>query len=868
MGDIRNANPEHLDELADKLWTHADGGVYGDLSAALGRARDLDASAEVASLRPLLDWLRDAAIQLHEGARILRQDGDGPFYDPNVGDHPRLPGDAESGPGNGERWEFEVSNQFFADEFAELASKDELSEEDIGQLQAWIEESGKDPDFAAYLVDTVGVEEFLLLSQRVEEVAADADGEAQEDAAAMRTSMGNILNAAFWVPGNLFPGTDEYQSWLENTPQGQAYAERLDAFNNAGQRQMGSEDDPRLGYDVAFDLMGQAEVPVDDQFFTETMAHLNAPYAPGGGDVCVAWPEEMSQSLLLACARTNPDATRAYLLPRPTHPELEAAWAADLVAKGEDMTELERATLAAVLQSNEDDSAFNQALLDDIGTNDLMEFSALIAEGAHGDDGRAIRQDYARLQEGLANGIAAATRETDTQWYRDFMSSLDTFGKEQYDVDFSDQDVRGYQLLTTTLDTGGGYSNTFLTDLADNIRAAEDPDQGGDENIWQEERELNDDGIDQEEREWFALDPMDGTLGIMSRDPDTATAYLNPGPDEGNDTLNYLINERNWAFLELDAPAEAEALVDSGGPEELQSARTGLGLALEAATTGHMPGEISEHGYHTASQARVMHTAIELFDQDGDADELLASDAYANVRGPFINALAEYSADTFDIYCGEGEGLRGGEDHSFRQGDGSGRLGNGRDSLIRVMRGLSTSEENYAILYEAQQVYMAERLADLEHVDDTNDAVGAWDNEARRIGEVYGVMNGIGADMVLDDRDALKAFNTDVRTTGPAFGQAVVSRIPIVGADVGKILDLGTYQWWKSANADADDYARDELAQVNDTSQDQLTALIIDGFGGDRGIQDSVAIDSAEGEAQQSYASGRDAAFTALRPLN
>ena len=67
MTDIRSANPDELDALADLLRTPGDGGAYGELTDILNRARELSASSELAGLVPLLSWLADTADQLREG---------------------------------------------------------------------------------------------------------------------------------------------------------------------------------------------------------------------------------------------------------------------------------------------------------------------------------------------------------------------------------------------------------------------------------------------------------------------------------------------------------------------------------------------------------------------------------------------------------------------------------------------------------------------------------------------------------------------------------------------------------------------------------------------------------------------------------
>jgi hypothetical protein len=72
MGDVRNANPDQLDSLADLLHTSGDGGAYGTLTDLIARARDADASDSMASLRPLLTWLVDVAEEMRDRADLLR----------------------------------------------------------------------------------------------------------------------------------------------------------------------------------------------------------------------------------------------------------------------------------------------------------------------------------------------------------------------------------------------------------------------------------------------------------------------------------------------------------------------------------------------------------------------------------------------------------------------------------------------------------------------------------------------------------------------------------------------------------------------------------------------------------------------------
>ncbi|MFD4880066.1 hypothetical protein ACFWOB_42815 [Streptomyces sp. NPDC058420] len=73
----------------------------------------------------------------------------------------------------------------------------------------------------------------------------------------------------------------------------------------------------------------------------------------------------------------------------------------------------------------------------------------------------------------------------------------------------------------TLMQQGRGCSGQFLEDTADDVRHAEESSlaAGHTESV----RALRDDFAGKD-RGWFANDPLDGVLGIMSDDPATSTA--------------------------------------------------------------------------------------------------------------------------------------------------------------------------------------------------------------------------------------------------------------------------------------------------------------------------------------------------------
>ncbi|MEO3753512.1 hypothetical protein [Streptomyces sp. B6B3] len=241
-GDIRNANPDQLEELANKLWPIDDGGAYGRLVNFFERARALDAGAAMASLEPLLTWLMDAAGQMRDGAAILR--GDNPNADLTAADL------AAGYATDTDEWEWEVFGQQNADSIVELARQDDLSEEEMDEMRGLLADFAEHPDFAAYLVDELGVTEFLGLWETVD-AAASEEG-ASSDALALRDLLNTTLDSAFSPPGDVAPYSDEYQNWIENTVQGQRYQDRLDALAEPG-------------LDLATDLFGKGQEMTDSE---------------------------------------------------------------------------------------------------------------------------------------------------------------------------------------------------------------------------------------------------------------------------------------------------------------------------------------------------------------------------------------------------------------------------------------------------------------------------------------------------------------------------------------------------------------------------------------------------------------------------
>ncbi|WFB08973.1 hypothetical protein LRS74_19440 [Streptomyces sp. LX-29] len=570
---------------------------------------------------------------------------------------------------------------------------------------------------------------------------------------------------------------------------------------------------------------------------------------------------------------------------------------ADKVLDGDKLSDTERAEWERLNRDNADDKVFSQTFLTSLGPEDTLKLGNKFNDLAYYDD-TGHKKDYLALEKGLATTIAGATRvpdfagadgkklaygtkayqdafekwsaSGDAKFYNDWREGLKKAGVDAYDLKVAgeergpgfkgrDQQVRGYQSLITLMKQGDGYSPQFLSDVTDDMIAAEKKDQ----NIWDlyGEFEGKKDG-------WFANDPVDGSLEIMSRDPQLSTAYLDPATDGAKDRLTYLMKDRDWNLSNTtDWRGNFEY---TGSDTHEKDARTGLGLAIEAGTTGrepHTPG--GDAGRHSEAQARIMHDAINLLDyghpdgKDGkddrvaNGDNVLKGDDYAGFRGSFARALSDYTPDTVDILQGDGPGDRVGKNDSHSAGDDS-QIQNSRSSVLRMMRGVSEDDENYLLLRRSAQGYMAEQLA-------TGDlhTISSVENRSAKVGEVFGALNAIGGDIDLSERDTKLAEAGDKRVYGYHLVGGMVTGIPVVGDMAQRTVDGIANEWLKGVSSEQGLLARDKLSAGNDAAEDALDAYFASWGKEDHRSTDEIG--AAQREAKEAYTSGRENAYDALR---
>ncbi|GFH37854.1 DUF6571 family protein [Streptomyces pacificus] len=503
---------------------------------------------------------------------------------------------------------------------------------------------------------------------------------------------------------------------------------------------------------------------------------------------------------------------------------------------GEKVSAADLAQLQRSFRDNSSRPEFTQTFLNGMGAENTLKLTNRLNDLAYHDD-KKQRQTYLGLEKGLAKSLANAMQDPKSQFYTDFREQLKQAGTEKFDLKEAGarsnvisrghgQQVRGYQSLVTLMQQGDGYSASFLHDLANDIRTAEDKKGYGDPGVWDLQGDFS--GKD---GGWFANDPLDGVLSIMARDPDAATSYLDPGPDGKNDNLQYLLEERDWNLV--DTPEwHGNIETHSDRESEERDVRTGLGLILESSTTGHPPLGPNQDPWpvtpHSEGQARIMHDVISGLGPDQKVHE--------NMREPLSRALASYTEDTHQILGGMGSSqyvTAATGDGFFRDGDKVHMAASQKD-LAQFMRGLSDDPEAYATLHKAESRYIS---LEMEKIPKGADGF-TQSNPLSNAGATLGAYSAIREDVINDERmSAYSAADWKSKMAYHVVGGAVTPLYFTTAGGVsiafGDSIQRGVDTWaWVMGNnlkAEADTTANAGIADHYLGANNQMN-LIVDSW--------------------------------------
>ncbi|MBD0743063.1 hypothetical protein [Streptomyces sp. CBMA152] len=401
----------------------------------------------------------------------------------------------------------------------------------------------------------------------------------------------------------------------------------------------------------------------------------------------------------------------------------EAKQYADQILAGQkpdDLAEWQR-----LMHDNSGNKVFSQTLLDSLGVDKTLRLSNKLDDLAYFDDTRH-KDAYLNIAGGLSDSLATAMRVpdfTDRQgrrvpfgtaeyqgWYKgwqqtpdaDFysrwMGALGAHGGDKYDLEAvadkvpeqakgEGQQVRGYQTLATLMQQGHAYSPQFVADVTDGMIAAEKqhPHLW---NLYGKFDNKNGDG-------WFANDPVDAALGVLSHDPGGAAGYLDPGTKAGKERFDYLLGHgsgsRDWDV------ANTTRWGGPGGNVEYDASnvldvddRKGLGDVLTAAATGISPSALHPGPTsHTDANDRVFQQSLETLSQQGD-------DMPPSLRDDMAKIMTNHSREVY--------ATMGTPNQDLAPLDQS--------QVLEITKQISRDQQSYGMLHEGMQHAIVESFTD------------------------------------------------------------------------------------------------------------------------------------------------------------
>ncbi|MGV9341023.1 hypothetical protein [Streptomyces sp. NPDC003688] len=438
------------------------------------------------------------------------------------------------------------------------------------------------------------------------------------------------------------------------------------------------------------------------------------------------------------------------------------------LSRGGRLTPAELAELRRAFRDNAGDETFSRMILDDLGPAGAVRLTNELNDLLHGPRGvPGLSPTYSALESGLADSLATATRDTGSAWYRHWRADMRRAGVQRRATDAQGERLDkalGYQSLVTLMRAGHGYSPRMLENLTDDLIAAERRRPG----IWQTRGEYA--GA---RSGWFANDPVDGALGLMSRDPATAAHYLSSDAH-----MRYLVKERDWSVT----LREGRGGTWTPGPDA--DDRAGFGAALQAGATGVSPagGRYVPHGPQNEA---VLRSALHHLSDQGD-------DFPPSLRRPMANVLVNHGSTV----------------HASMSEIDISRSPLRQDELFEVTKQVSKDRGAYGVLNGGLNQAMVSGI----HTPHSPSP-----EPLLRAGRTVGFLEEARVQAQGDPKTA--TFETK-----PLFDR-VIGYIPVASADVQEGFDYVTGKWLEDEQKRLDDKQVDENYQNYSRRNGQLMAL-------------------------------------------
>ncbi|WP_405470515.1 hypothetical protein [Streptomyces canus] len=546
----------------------------------------------------------------------------------------------------------------------------------------------------------------------------------------------------------------------------------------------------------------------------------------------------------------------------------DATHAAELMKKGDKLTDTELTELNHLLKSNQGDAEFSTSFYKQLGQKGTLQLYGQLAlqTADAGDERKALLQE---LQRNMGNNLATATNpgktpHLDEQWTAD-LRKLGTQHIALY-PDSMHEGPYGYQLLGGIL-RYGNYDSSFLTPIAEHVTQlhAREPyffagtksDFGG-----------SDYGFNPSGKNGAGYDPMNSVLEALGHSPQAATDYFTPpmekyaedgthkgelaNIDGANSYLDYLVNKDYESFPDItghDPDAAKKSMNDF--PDS-------LGHALEAATTGRPAGADPSTGplAHSADQAALASQVINKF-SGPDAGDLLNSDDGTAPYAAATDSLGNIGAD----YMGDIQRSISGQTGLPVQGTSADL---DPEVTKEFLYQVSQDPDAYAALTGSQQAYTSAVIdAEIKGPDDSDVSLTQRVSSAAHPGaEVAGIMSAARAHAVHDthahgDAEYNEGVDTANKWVGRGLGLATGAiKVPVVGDVAGWAIEDIQENVANRLYQDTTGEAQSEAGRSYTSGESALREAVradIARSGGSENLQDAVGR-----EVDQSHATGAE----------
>jgi hypothetical protein len=368
----------------------------------------------------------------------------------------------------------------------------------------------------------------------------------------------------------------------------------------------------------------------------------------------------------------------------------DAKRATELAKKDrEDLSPDEFDELNALFAENYDEYPFAERVLGALGAKKTLQFWYEMSNVGSSPEysqasGFKHLDDLDEMQKNFSLAVAQATN-SDSSAMEKWKNDMVAIGGDPIRDPNGDAGGREGFVVMSNLMRYGDYDDKFLenygTALVKEDRRITENTGGLGRSGWGTEGTVNYLGSD------AGNDPFTGYMKALANSPDAATAFFTAeqkGKDGKPETnFKYLFEAREW-------------------PEENVTGRNSMGHALEAATTGHRPGEPAslEDLKHSKEQAALFSAIVNSVSEEPDRlrEHAYLSDSFANISVEYMPDLHR----SLDSDLANGHKLFPTSTDTFANID--------KYVAVRFLHTVARNKEGYDTLNVSQHVYAAALL--------------------------------------------------------------------------------------------------------------------------------------------------------------